>query len=56
MSIGSQGLISQDPMRQQRLANMICFKCGQKGHMQKDSPNASMFPAGTPSPSQDQQY
>ena len=29
-----------DPMRQQRLANMICYKCGQKGQYRKDYTNS----------------
>ena len=48
MSIDTQGLNSQDPMRQQRLANMISYKHGQKGHMQKECPNASTSLAGIP--------
>ena len=29
-----------DPMRQQRLANVTCYMCSQKGHYRKDSPNS----------------
>ena len=30
-----------DPMRQQRLANLTCHKCGQKGHYRKDCPSSA---------------
>ena len=30
-----------DPLRQQRLANVTCFKYGQKGHYRKDCPNSA---------------
>ena len=55
MSINALGLISQDPVRQQRLVNMSCYKCGQKRNLQKDCPNAFNFLAGTPTTSQDTQ-
>ena len=29
-----------DPIRQQRLANITCSKCGQKGHFRKENPNS----------------
>ena len=55
MSIDTQGLNRQVPVGQQKLVNMISYKYGQKGHLQKDCPNASISPAGIPTASEDQQ-
>ena len=30
-----------DPMRQQWLANITCYKCRKQGHYRKDCPNAN---------------
>ena len=35
------GGTGNDPMRQQRLSYLTCFKCNQKGNYRKDCPNST---------------
>ena len=37
---------NNNPMGQKRLANITCFKCGLKGHYEKDCPSSASTSPG----------